>query len=273
MVRVTFEKLSLDLLLSIGSEEIIIQRDNEDFYFKVDIKNVSSDLVVHINGALDYSKNHPPVYQRYTWAKDIKANCIFIDDKTLHNVNDEKFNTGWLIGTNEREYIRDYSAIVRKIQNLLGVVDKRVFYWGSSAGGTAAIALSTIHRGTTAIANNPQTNILNDYPRRRDAIFRNVFHDINEDEVIDKQYHRLSLVGLMVYEDYVPRIFYIQNNSHKHDLIRHMTPFIKEIENNKLNIDRKITYWLYHDLEKGHSPLKKEASLEYLSCIMSFKYL
>src|SRR5699024_488221 len=171
--------ITYDLLSKLKNEEVIINHKNEDFYFKFDIKEGYNNLAVHINGAIDYSKKRPPLYQRSTWSKKINANCIFVDDKSLHNSTDDTFNTAWLIGTEKRHYLKDYSEIIKLVQTTLNINNNDVYYWGSSAGGTSAIALATLHKESTAIANNPQTNILTDYPRRRNAIFNNVFAEIS----------------------------------------------------------------------------------------------
>ena len=265
------EELTYNILKTFQNQEVIIRHKGEDFYFKINTKD-SDKLVVHINGAIDYSIKRPPLYQRSTWAKSIDANCIFIDDRSLHNVTDDSFNTAWLIGTENRHYVLDYFEIVVIIQNLLSVKDRNVYYWGSSAGGTSAISLATIHKGSTAVANNPQTNILTDYPRRRNAIFNNVFKNLTEDEVIKKHRHRLSLAAFMNHQNYVPRTFYIQNHSHLPDIQRHYSEFINELNEYNLSFEN-ITFWLYHDTERGHGPLNQEKTLEYLHKIMSFKYL
>lgn len=271
-MKISSDELTLDFLESVGKEEVIISHKGEDFYFKFHIKEHSNRLAIHTNGAVNYEVKRPPVYQRSSWGRLIDAHCIFIDDRTLHNTSDELFNTAWLIGTQDRHYVKDYSEIIKLIQDILNIETKNIYYWGSSAGGTASIALATLHKGTTAIANNPQTNILTDYPRRRDAIFRNVFSNLSKEEVIENYYDRLTLAALIKRESYVPRIFYIQNNNHEPDLKRHFQKFFDEL--NEYSMDKSnITIWFYHDLERGHGPLDLDTSLEYLHSIMSFKFL
>jgi len=130
--------------------------------------------------------------------------------------------------------------------------------------------LATLHSGTTAIANNPQTNILTDSPRRRNAIFNNVFSGMERDEVIEKHYHRLTLAALMKHKQYVPRLFFIQNIIHEPDVRKNLKPFISELESSDLKLDQ-IVYWFYHDNELGHAPLGLEKSLEYLHTIMHLR--
>lgn len=273
MVKVNSTEINLDFLKAHNGDEFIITHNDEHFYMKISVKEDSKRLTVHTNGAIDYTVKTPPVYQRSTWAKKIDANSIYLDDRTLHKTTDPKFNTAWLIGTKDRHYVNDYSEIVKIIQNVIGIEDEQVFYWGSSAGGTAALKLATLHKSSTAIANNPQTNILTDNPRRRDAIFRNVFHGIHEEEVIEKYYHRLTVAAFMKYHNHVPRIFYIQNNAFEPDLTKQYYPFIKELNEFHLEIDHKLTVWFYHDTERGHGPLLPDKTLEYLHTIMDFKHL
>jgi len=273
MVKVNSKQLDLELLKLHSGEEFIISHNDEDFYMKISLKEDSNRLTVHTNGAIDYTVKTTPVYQRSTCASKIDAHSIYLDDRTLHKTTDPKFNTAWLIGTKERHYVNDYSEIVKIIQNILNVEDQKVFYWGSSDGGTAALKLATLHKSSTAIANNPQTNILTDTPRRRNAIFRNVFHDLSEEEAIATYYHRLTVAAFMKYHNHVPRIFYIQNNAYEPDLTKQYNPFINELKELELEIDHKLTVWLYHDTERGHGPLLPEKTLEYLHTIMDFKHL
>lgn len=270
MIAISSENITLDFLHSVGSEAVHISHKDETFYFKFNIKSNSNKLAIHTNGAVDFSIKTPPVFQRSTWGKFIDANCIFIDDKTVSDINDKQFPTGWLLGTKNRYYVKDYYEIVSIIQETLNIETHNVFYWGSSAGGTSSIALATYHKGTTAIANNPQTNVLNS--KRKDSIFKNVFSNMSEDEIIDNDSYRLSLVGLMRHLNYVPRIFYLQNNSHQPDLIKHLNPFINELNEAKLSKE-SITFWLYHDEQRGHGPLLRDQTLEYLHTIMSFENL
>lgn len=273
MVKISSEDITLDFLKFNNGKELIIAHNNETFYMKVYVKDNSKRLAVHTNGAIDYTIKTPPVYQRSSWASNIEANTIFLDDKTLHYTNDKKFNTAWLIGTKDRHFVYDYSEIIKIVQKEISIEDKEVYYWGSSAGGTAAIKLATLHKSSTAVANNPQTNILTDNKRRRDAIFRNVFPDMTEEEAIEKYYHVLTLPAFMKYNKYVPRIFYIQNNAFETDLKNHYYTFLDELKSLELNIDHKLTVWLYHDSVRGHSPLLPDKTHEYLHTIMSFKHL
>jgi len=98
MIEISSENITFDFIHSIGSEEVHINHKNETFYFKFNIKSSSNKLAIHTNGAVDFSIKTPPVFQRSTWGRLIDANCIFIDDKTVSDVNDKSFPTAWLLG-------------------------------------------------------------------------------------------------------------------------------------------------------------------------------
>lgn len=270
MIKIDSADITLEFLQNVGNEEVHIYHKGEFFYFKFDIKKSSSQLAIHTNGAVDFSIKVPPVFQRSTWGKKISAHCIFIDDKTVTDIKQQNFPTAWLIGTKDRYYAEDYYEIVSIVQDNLEIKNNDVFYWGSSAGGTSSIALATLHKGSTAIANNPQTNI--SHFRRKEIILKTVFPNQLESEIFEKEKYRLSLASLMNVNKYVPRIFYIQNNMHASDLNNHLYPFIEELD--KYNLDKtSITFWLYNDYERGHKPLLPDKTLEYLHTIMSFKHL
>ena len=62
MYNIKSTDLTLDFLRMVEGNEVIINHNNEDFYFKFDIKKFSDKLVVHTNGAVNYEKkNHQSI--------------------------------------------------------------------------------------------------------------------------------------------------------------------------------------------------------------------
>jgi len=270
MLKIDSSEITLDFLKKVGKEPFIISHENEDFYFKINLKLSTDKLVIHNNGAVDFSVKRPPVFQRSTWGKNINATSIFVDDRTIHNTGDDKFATGWLLGSKDRYFALDYSFIIKKIQKEMMIENRNVYYWGSSAGGTASIILATLHKGSTAIANNPQTNLLKS--SKRNAILRNVFPNMSESDVLREYGDRILIHELMKQENYTPRLFYIQNKAHLPDMDKHANPFMQELYNSELDVE-KVTFWFYHDKVRGHAPLITDKTLEYLNTIINYHHL
>src|SRR5699024_10074962 len=198
--------------------------------------------------------------------EEVHANCIFVDDKTIHNSN---VSIGWGVGNRERHYIKDYVKVVKRIARLLNIENKNIYYYGSSAGGFMSILMSIEHKFTTAIVNNHQKSVMRYRERHRKLIFNKVFKSMTEDEIISEYGERISLVDAIVSQNYVPRIYYLQNALYDFDMEQHFNPFIEEMKNNALST-RKITYILYNNEKLGHDPLPKNETLKYINSLVEF---
>src|SRR5699024_9425029 len=120
-------------------------KNDLDFYFKYYHKHHNSKLLVFSNGAYDPKISKPPVFMRSKWHEDFDANCLFIDDRTVHG---NRLRIGWGVGSKERHYLVDYVEVVKKISEIISVEANNIIYFGSSAGGFMSMAMATMHKGT-----------------------------------------------------------------------------------------------------------------------------
>lgn len=132
------------------------------------------------------------------------------------------------VGTKERHYIKDYSRIVKKIGSILDIADKNVFYYGSSAGGFMSILLAIQHKFTTAIVNNPQTKINKYRERHKGLLYKAVFPELSEEEILNKYPERMSIAEAIKLNEYVPRVYYLRNALYDFDIDNHYNPFLKK---------------------------------------------
>lgn len=240
-----------------------------DYYLKIFLKNNQNNLVVFSNGAVDRKRKQPPIFQRSSWKDNIEASCIFLDDRTLHNNN---LNTGWGFGSSDRHYIRDYSAIIRKITNLLAIDNNNVYYYGSSAGGFMSLILATFHRESTAIVNNPQTDLNKHFnPTSVNNLFKEVLPKRNRKEIVENFKERIYVVENFIIENYVPNILYIQNAMYSHDMKIHYQPFFEALAENGLNHEN-VKSLLYYNEKLGHTPLNKEKTELIINSAINKKY-
>lgn len=261
---IKFEELKNNILFD-EKVEVKINKDGIDFYIKYHLKRNSKKLIVFSNGAFNKSKGVLPVYNRHSWSNDFEENCIFIDDKTIHNTD---LILGWGVGTKNRYFINDYSEIVKKFSEILFVDSNNVYYYGSSAGGYMSIMLAIRHRDSTAIANNPQTIVYNYFPYIVKNLFSEVFPKMERKEVIKNYNLRLSLSAVMKKRNYIPNLYYLQNREVEFDMNNHYRPFCERL--NKHGLDTSpINYILYSDKELGHNPISKRDTIFFIKSIIS----
>lgn len=262
MKKVTYEDLTSEILHDTKLDILIVNKDDENFYFKFRLKPGNSNLVVFSNGAVDFSKSKPPVFSRSSWYEDYDANCIFVDDKTIHGTD---CTLGWGVGTLNRYYLKDYSEIIKKFVSLLGIKENRVIYFGSSAGGFMSMMLSTLHKDTMAIVNNPQV-----YAHRFGSgsqvkkLYNSNFPGLTAKEIHERYGYRFSLTNLISKQRYVPKILYIQNRSFTPDMEKQYEAFLSKMDLYNID-DSNIEFLLYSDKNSGHNPISRKKTADVIN--------
>lgn len=257
-IDIDFNDISKEFLYNNNGSTLAINKENEIFYFKIQLKKYNNKLVVFSNGAVDTTKKKPPIFMRESWHEDFNASCIYIDDKTIH---DTKLLIGWGVGRKERHYLNDYVEIIKKISESIYITDDKTFYYGSSAGGFMSIAMASMHKGTVSIANNPQTYVYNYYTASVDMLYEELFENIPSDEIESIYSTRLSLTAIFKRTKHVPKTFYLQNRLCKTDIKKHLTPFWDNLEKEKIK-SNNINFILYNNEKSQHSPLDKRKLLK-----------
>ena len=266
MIELNFDELTKDDLIKVNNQKIKLVVDNLDFYILLHLKENNENLLVHSNGAIDLNKSTPPVFLRNSWREEFDANCLFIDDRTIHN---SKVSLGWGLGTKDRYYVEDYARISQKIAELLEIKDPNVTYYGSSGGGFISLMLATLHKNSCAVVNNPQAYV---HRYSRNAVLK-AYHlvfgeEVSFDEVNKRYADRLSSTALMKKCKHVPLLFFIQNRLSKSDMENHVNPFMQMLD--KYNLDSsKINFLFYNDKKSGHSPLPKDKTVEIVNLIIN----
>ncbi len=264
MKTIEFKNLTKEYIMDNQPGEFKIIKNNVDFYINIVLKENNDKLVVFSNGAVNRSKKEPPIFMRSSWHEEINANCIFIDDRTLHGNN---LSLGWGIGNEKRYFLHDYSQIIIRISVLLNLNVNNIMYYGSSAGGFMSINLATMHRGTTALVNNPQVIVNNYLPSHVNRLYRELFPDMTPKEILRKYTRRFSVIPLMRLKEYVPRIFYFQNRLCEQDMQNHFNVFLKKLDFYKLD-SSKIEFILYNNVNSGHNPLPKNKTVYHINNIL-----
>lgn len=265
MKEIKIEDLTLEYLEQQDGEVLKVIQGDTDFYYKVHLKENNKKLIAFSNGAYDPKKSVPPVFMRSKWVDDFEANCVFIDDRTVH---DNNLRLGWGIGTEDKHYLRLYIAFIKKIASLLEISNKDIMYFGSSAGGFMSIAMASMHKGTYAVVNNPQTYVNNYLPQYKKAVYKSSFPGMSEIDIIRKYSNRLSLVNIFARNKNVPKTYYLQNRLCEGDMKNHLNPFLDSMDKYKLD-SKNINVILYNNKLAGHNPAGKQATINYVNSILS----
>lgn len=235
---------------------------NFEYNLLVINKEKFSGLTVLSNGAVNQQKKAPPVFMRSKWAEDIESKLIYLDDPTIHKTN---LSLGWGQGNKDEFVLKEYSEIVKAISKKLNILDSKVCYYGSSAGGFMSMILSSMHKDSFAVVNNPQTDIKSYYQGHSSPLLSLCYGDV--EEAYSNYEERVNIVSAFKNSSYIPKVYYIQNQYSTHDLKFHVNPFIKLMKEEELDIE-KIIFINYFDKEKGHTPLDKLEALKSLNLLI-----
>ncbi|MBF9296653.1 YqiA/YcfP family alpha/beta fold hydrolase [Mammaliicoccus sciuri] len=267
METLNYEDLNNDLLWAHNHQVVKIMKDDLDIYIKLNLKEDNHKLVVFSNGAIDPSKSKPPVFMRSKWHEDFNANCLYIDDRTVHY---KQLRIGWGVGREERHFLKDYSEIAQQVTQALQIESQNVVYCGSSAGGFMSMYLATLHKGSTAVVNNPQCYVDRYDKVNVEKLYTKIFPNRSRD-YIKKQYAlRLSITSLFRKQKYVPKIYYIQNRLCETDMTRHFDPFCSFLDKYEIN-SSNIKFILYNNKKLGHNPISREATVNFVNQVLEDK--
>ncbi|MCJ0827917.1 hypothetical protein MN869_05525 [Acinetobacter sp. NIPH1876] len=207
------------------------------------IKKDSRKLVVFLNAALalDAQKKHYPYFNRISYHKDLDCNCLYLYDISLNMA--DNYTIGWYRGTTENKLNDTYVEIINKVIADLGIKNKDVVLYGSSAGGFAAMKFAEKINGVTAVAINPQVEISKFIDKNAVAKFENIF-DVNsykDDTIINPKNLGKS------------KVIYVQNTQDTDHYENHFKPFWSKISRKLSGYDQKYhNYALIYDHESGH---------------------
>ena len=244
---ISYDNITNKDLLNLKNNKIIVRKNNVNFHFKIFLKKQSNSLIAFSNGAVDYTKKKPPVFMREKWQGDYNANCIYIDDPTLHNSN---LRVGWGFGEDNHYYLESISEIVKKVANILQIPSENTIYFGSSAGGFMSMMLATMHPNTTAVINNPQFTVKEE---RYINFVKNKYPDYTHHEIKELFSERFSFYRLSENREYFPKVVYIINRYSESDVNLQYIPFKKYIDTDQ-GLSEYVQFIEYHS-SNGHSGL------------------
>lgn len=217
-------------------------------YFKTE----SSNLVVMLQGAVDRTKVQLPVFQRWSWAEDIEASVLILNDPTLFG-NDLRL--GWWQGSEEHYAIPSACEFIKLVVEKLGFSLKDVLLFGSSTGGFSALMMAGHLQGSMAIVNNPQTNIMKYREEHIQYFLQTKFRGMSPKEAFDRYPTRFSVSEFFKGIHYIPRIVYYQNVKDPFHFETQYIPFVRELYQSAIDPNEFQSVLYTHDW--GHFPLER----------------
>ena len=209
---------------------LIVNKNDVKYEFLINLNSESKNLICLGSGALNGSDLErfelKPRFHRQSW--NFNSSTIFYNDPTRY-VNKNLLG-GWGIGTPDEWYLEVIKDIIVKISDYFNYLHENILFYGSSLGGFMSILLSTLVKGSTALADVPQLTFENAKYWQRVKKF--LFPNFSDEEIYGKFNYRLNVLDLIKKEKYIPNLIMIFDAGDV-DINEHYVPFFKEL--NKLN--------------------------------------
>lgn len=241
-----------------------VEKDDVKYEYLINRKFENNKLIVFNNGAVAGEKVKYPVFQRHSWANELKTSCILCMDPTLY-IND--LSAGWGVGKNENYYLENSSSILKKIIEKMNLKLEDTVIYGTSAGGFLSIMMGIYLKGATVVADNSQLILSNWIVKP--ALDSVIFYCF--DNITDSLNHidRFDIIEAFKKHDYVPKIYLHVNMCSEADNSKQLVPFLKEIEKVRgIKNYQDIEVILHYEETKGHEGLNKDDAVQFLYKIL-----
>lgn len=209
-------------------------------------------LFVLMPSAIDRDKYTLPAFSRWRWAKHFPGDVLCVADPTLHL--HENLRLGWCIGNSDYCATSDLAQFVLKLAQKRGIPRDKIVFYGSSAGGFAALALSARIEGSIAVAINAQTDALSYEASDQVSLVRQMcFNDMPEGQIRDLFADRVNMVPRWS-KVQSSRVFLVQNVLDKHHYNIHFKPFWNFLgggHHHGVSTSGRHTAWTYEN-DAGH---------------------
>lgn len=210
-------------------------------------------LFVLFSGAINRNKSDYPNFDRWSWGDSFQGSILNIADPTL-GLSSGSLSIGWYYGDNEYPAMPVIAGLVKETVDKLGIELEDVVAYGSSAGGYASLMLSSYLDGITAVAINPQTDILL-YSKRFVSDFLNISFKKEIDDLSESDRKSLEVVSL-VKKTKKSKFLVVQNVLDETHYRKHFKKICEafgvDFEEEESNSGRLATL-LYKD-PRGHGP-------------------
>ncbi|GAA0117805.1 glycosyltransferase [Clostridium perfringens] len=238
-----------------------VLKDNVPYEYLINRKSNSDKLIVFNNGAIAGGNVNVPVFQRHSWANQIKTSSVFCMDPTIYI--DDYLQLGWGVGKNENYYLENSSLILKTIIEKMNIsLDNTVIY-GTSAGGYLSIIMGIYLKGAKVVADNAQLDTTRwVFKEALDSVITFCFDNVSDSL---KYKERFSIVEAFKKSGYVPKIYLHVNLCSVADNSTQLIPFLYSMEeSNDILGYNDIEVILHYEKEKGHNGLSYNDAIKFL---------
>jgi len=123
-------------------------------HFECFFKEKKEDWLYVFLSSANFNQMKLPRFQRWSWYPLIKGNVLYVEDPMYYTYPNLKI--GWFIGTEDENYSEYLSNIVKEIAKKYNISNEHIMFYGSSAGGSAAINCARYIQGSLSSSLGPQ---------------------------------------------------------------------------------------------------------------------
>lgn len=221
-------------------------------------------VIVLNNGAVDLQKSHrEPVFQRSSWWREIEHHQIYVCDP--QTVGPEALRLAWMQNSASAWIAEEIAEAVRLIAVELGANGpKDRTYFGSSAGGYAALVQLQWDPDASAIINNAQFDWTRWYSHQVQDVLDLHHPGENAQTLRRKRSGRTSALDNLAATDRSVKVDYYINLGSDYDR-KIQLPIWQKFVIQHPEIAGQFTTHYYNDPTSGHNPLSKSDVISILA--------
>lgn len=221
-------------------------------------------LIVLNNGAVDLKRSQgKPIFQRSSWWQDIFSHQIYVCDPGT--VGPDALALNWMQDTPPLWVNSLISKAVRIIARHLDVRDPaNRTYFGSSAGGFAALLQLCADKQAKCLVNNAQFDWTRWYAHHVTPVLQTHFSGRSAAEVRKIWPHRANALEYLLRKPEPLSIEYHANTASSYDVDIQLPIFEKFFTANR-SLCNSVVINRYYDNHQGHSPFPRTTTLDLLN--------
>lgn len=229
------------------------------------IRRQAADRVIILNnGAMDLSRSQGnPIFQRSSWWEEIDAHQIYVCDPGT--LGPHALSLNWFQSPPPEWTNSHVTTAIRMIASRLGVrkSSKRTYY-GSSAGGFAALLQLCTDKNARCIVNNAQFDWTRWYANYVTPVLKKHFDGALAAEVRKRWPHRANALVYLSRSPKPLNIEYHVNMASGYDRDIQL-PLFETFLSEYPMICGAVSVHRYFDEPQGHNPLGKNETLRILN--------
>lgn len=221
-----------------------------DFYAQL---APSEELFVSLHGAAAKGNARYPMFRRVESLKDRVPSMLSFADPTLTFSDAEDFTIGWYTGGPDWDPLDDIASTVRSAQAHTGA--QHVMFLGGSAGGHAALRISTRFPGSIALVTDPQTDIGSYYAPHRERLLHHCWPGQAGTEVLASHSDRFNMCHFYALANPANFIYYRQSTGDSWHERVHARPFQESISGTNGTSEGRYRFVYERGEREGHGKI------------------